>query len=272
MDTLCGFNDEELQFHHQFEKIPDKDAFPMHAHEFYEIFWFLQGDGRYIVEGVEYPLDPGSIIITRPAETHKIDISQHKAYERLSLGFGTSLLWQIDPESVLTQAFDNRELGQWNLYRQHEFNTRNAYAALKGICSSGIPAHTQKLAATANLCLLLLEIYAAFGKKNDDGIANRDKAGYVIQYINAHLFEDLSLDRLCRLVYLSRSQLERVFKASTGSSVAEYIKTKRLLEARRLIRSGEPAGKTCIQCGFNDYSAFYRSYRNRFGVSPSMDL
>ena len=270
--VLCGFHDEELQFHHLFEKIPENDAFPMHAHEFYEIFWFLQGDGRYNVEGTEYPLAPGSVVITRPAETHKLNISRHKSYERLSLGFGASLLRPIDPESVLTQAFDNRELGQWNLYSHHEFNNGNAYAALKGICSRESPAHTQKLAVLANLCLLLLEIYTAFGKKNDEGLARRDKAGYVIQYINAHLFEDLTLDRLCSLVYLSRSQLERVFKASTGSSVAEYIKTKRLLEARRLIRSGEPAGKTCIQCGFNDYSAFYRSYRNRFGVSPSMDL
>lgn len=43
---------------------------------------------------------------------------------------------------------------------------------------------------------------------------------------------------------------------------------KRLLVAKDLITSGEQITKTYIQCGFNDYSCFLRSFKNMFNKSP----
>ena len=41
-----------------------------------------------------------------------------------------------------------------------------------------------------------------------------------------------------------------------------------MLSAARLIREGVPAGQAAAECGFNDYSAFSRAFRETFGVSP----
>ena len=93
----------------------------------------------------------------------------------------------------------------------------------------------------------------------------------LIDYINKNLYEPLSLSRLSDKFFLSQSQLNRLFKKATGTSVWEYITIKRLIAARNRIRVGEHSGKVCISCGFKDYSSFYRMYKNRFGVSPKQD-
>jgi len=68
--------------------------------------------------------------------------------------------------------------------------------------------------------------------------------------------------------FISKNHLNRVFKNATGVTVWEYIKLKRLIMARNSIFSGTPAIIACQSSGFNDYSAFYRAYKERFGVSP----
>ena len=60
----------------------------------------------------------------------------------------------------------------------------------------------------------------------------------------------------------------RLFKAQTGETVHAYVRQKRLLYAARLIREGVPANRAAADAGFTDYSAFYRAFRQCFGVSP----
>lgn len=96
-------------------------------------------------------------------------------------------------------------------------------------------------------------------------------AAQLTTYINDHLYADISLDTLCQLFFLSRSQINRVFTRATGTSIWRYVTIKRLLAARAMIRNHEPAGSVCVRCGFSDYSAFYRAYKARFGCSPAED-
>jgi AraC-like DNA-binding protein len=53
-----------------------------------------------------------------------------------------------------------------------------------------------------------------------------------------------------------------------GISVYRYIMIKRLLMARQLLAAGEPAGQVCANCGFSDYTSFYRAFKTEYGISP----
>jgi AraC-like DNA-binding protein len=86
--------------------------------------------------------------------------------------------------------------------------------------------------------------------------------------VNEHLYEELSLDTICKKFYISKPQLCRIFKRATGSTVWEYVTTKRLIAAQRLIRSGIPVAEAARKCGFGDYTSFYRAYRKQFGEKP----
>ena len=59
------------------------------------------------------------------------------------------------------------------------------------------------------------------------------------------------------------------FKKETGYPLHNYVMQKRLLMAKDLIATGEQITKASVQCGFNDYSSFLRSFKTMFRKSPS---
>lgn len=97
-------------------------------------------------------------------------------------------------------------------------------------------------------------------------------AGQLISAINQNLFSDISLSSISRQFYISESQVNRIFKRATGASVWKYIRAKRLLAAREMILAGTPATAAAENCGFQDYSTFYRAYVAQFHILPSETL
>ena len=69
--------------------------------------------------------------------------------------------------------------------------------------------------------------------------------------------------------FISKAQLWRSFKETTGYSPWNYITLKRLIKAKQLIESGEAPTKIFSECGFSDYTTFYRAYKKHFGHSPN---
>ena len=90
----------------------------------------------------------------------------------------------------------------------------------------------------------------------------------MLSYINEHLRDPLTVEGLAERFYMSPYHFMRLFKAQTGATVHAYVRQKRLMNAARLIREGVPAAKAAAECGYADYSAFHRAFRESFGVSP----
>ena len=90
----------------------------------------------------------------------------------------------------------------------------------------------------------------------------------IMNYIQDHLTETLSMDSLASVFYLSKYHMMRLFKAETGVTIGHYITYRRLLLARRYIYSGMPITDACFACGFQSYSAFSRAYKQEFKEPP----
>ena len=122
----------------------------------------------------------------------------------------------------------------------------------------------------ANLSAFLYALNSAFGKKYvpdiPDGFVSERK---LIDYVNDKITNQITLKSVAQYVHMSTTQVNRLFKSLTGSSLYQYVSTKRLIMAQEMIESGEGAISTSEKCGFNDYSSFYRLYNKNFGVSPS---
>jgi AraC-like DNA-binding protein len=93
-----------------------------------------------------------------------------------------------------------------------------------------------------------------------------------ISWIREHYDEPLKISSLAEAVHLSPSVLHRRFKAATVMSPLQYQKQVRLLEARKLLMSGDiEAASVAYQVGYESPSHFSREYRRLFGASPLQD-
>ena len=96
-----------------------------------------------------------------------------------------------------------------------------------------------------------------------------DTMQQIEQYIMDHLGCDLSVEHLCEQFGLSRGDLYRMFQNSFGSSVADYIRNKRLAKAETLIRTtSSRISEIAPLVGFGDYNYFSKVFRSVYGMSP----
>ncbi len=99
-------------------------------------------------------------------------------------------------------------------------------------------------------------------KNSDEVICN------VLNYINKNYCSPINLDEISDNLKISPSSLSHIFKKNLNISVYKYITDKRMITAQKLIKSGVSPTVTAFKCGFTDYTAFYRSYKKYYGMSP----
>jgi len=90
----------------------------------------------------------------------------------------------------------------------------------------------------------------------------------VIRYLTEHFREPLRLDDLAARFFISKSYLNRHFKAYTNATVYAYLMALRITHARRMLREGATAAEAGRECGFSDYSTFYKAFKAQTGLAP----
>ncbi|MDD4546645.1 MAG: AraC family transcriptional regulator [Oscillospiraceae bacterium] len=274
MSYIYRYVDGSLDFHHSIDKKPCPDNFPMHAHEMYELLFFLSGNGRFMVEGCEYALEPGNLMLMRPSEAHKLKIQPDSPYERVAVHFSSDVVGGVDPKGELLRPFNDRPLGRQNLYQRSSFRSGYVHECLNSMETDINDNYYRRLSIATNLYPILTELREAFLFRQNESLQNphNEMSHELVSYVNYNLTSgDLSLDKLSEQFLISKCQLNRIFKQATGSTVWDYILIKRVMTARQMLRSGQPAHKVSQECGFRDYSSFYRFYKKRFNVSPQED-
>lgn len=100
-------------------------------------------------------------------------------------------------------------------------------------------------------------------------VGQLDTMQQIEQYIMDNLDCDPSVEHLCERFGVSRGGLYRMFQNAFGSSVADYIRSKRLAKAEMLIRttSGRIT-EIARTVGFYDHNYFSRVFRSVYGLSP----
>lgn len=265
MARLFEYKDADLFCHHSLDASPSPAEFYMHAHERMEILYFLSGDAQYLVEGSVYPLHPGELLVMNRAEAHRLQLLSNQPYERIVLHFSPSVLHGIDPDGLLLRIFADKPLGKQNHYVSDRFRVLFSDFDAAG---SDAQLRLHMLLILANV---LDELSNLTGNASSASDAPETVPQQILRYVNLHLFENISLSSVSRVFFLSASQLGRVFRQATGSSVGEYIRVKRLLAARERIIAGSSPADACVACGFQDYSTFFRAYKSKFGCAPSRD-
>ena len=120
------------------------------------------------------------------------------------------------------------------------------------------------------ICDLLLTLARLVFEQRQKKTPREARSTYdaITGFVEQHLSEELSLDRLSRELFLSKYYISHLFQENTGLSLHQYITKKRLAAAADAIKSGAAATEASRLCGFQEYTSFYRAFRKEYGVGP----
>jgi AraC family transcriptional regulator len=92
----------------------------------------------------------------------------------------------------------------------------------------------------------------------------------VERYVRDHMDERLDREVLAAVAGFSVPHFHRLFAASTGQSVAGYVRRERLLRAGRKLRIGAvDITEVALAAGYHSHAAFGKAFKQQFGMSPS---
>jgi len=262
-----GYLEESFRLFHLRDR--SEKEIPYHYHDFHKVILFLGGDVLYRIEGRSYRLKEGDLILVPEGAIHQPVISTKADYSRI-------IFW-IRSEYIGAKNIDQgfricKNKNEYLLSKERYDSTilmpmiSNLEQAMgRKDYGSEVLSEAIFLQMMVMISRWFIQSESAMDKLSppiDETVNN------ILLYINSHLSEDLSTNRLSEQFYLSKSWMMHQFKAETGYTIHQYILQKRLGRAAKLIIDGENAETAAMACGFSDYSTFLRAFRKIYGVSP----
>ena len=269
-----GYLNQNFRIFHPIDS--GQREFAYHYHDFYKILVLLAGDVTYCIEGKSYELAPYDMVLVNAGEVHRPIIRSSSAYERIII--------YISPEFLESYGREQCDLGlcfglagqeKSNVLRMPSMKNSKLFSVLLELEQSlGDADYGGALYADILFLEFMIQLNRAAVHDRLSFVAteeSNDKILGVLSYLNEHLTEELTIDMLAEKFYTSKYYLMHSFKKETGYTIGNYLTIKRLRYARELIRQGMPVTTACFECGFRNYSTFFRAYRNHFGEAPTRD-
>ena len=257
-----SFKTPDLLFsHHSF--LPPQDS-QINNHDIFEMIFIKRGDLSYMIEGKLYKPAKNTLIITPPLQNHSFSFESDEAYERYNILF--------DEKKLPACLFDKLPTESMVIHFESNTLVSDLFKKMDYYCENFANDDLELL-----LTHLITEVLYNVSLTSDSLIQNdRYTSNPIVQaaltYIHNHLNTPINVNDICEELYISKSHLHHLFMEYLNITPQKYILSKKLSVAQRELRAGRKATDVYTDCGFSDYSTFFRAYKNFFGYAPSEEI
>lgn len=264
---------EVTDFQHNFEinrPVTTEQEWGLHIHStHYEVLVFIRGNVDFWIEGRRKKLEYGDIVLVNPREIHRIFLLDNSEYERIVIHVSDSMLKDMSTaQTNFLKVFHKNKAHilhfseeEMEVFMHHQMQMRDLWNKKKFGADVLGAAWFQVL--LTQVSQKMCEAEGAEEWSDADGLI-----GATLEYVNIHMTEDISVQDIANALNISRSYLSHEFKKSTGYGLWNYVITKRLVYAQKLIFGGASVTEACYESGFHDYAHFIKSFTKKFGSSP----
>lgn len=266
-----GYLEDDFRMFHLIDR--QRRDFAFHYHDFNKIIIFLKGNMNYTIEGRNYSLKPYDIILVNAGEIHRPSAFDASEYERIIIYVSTQFLNAYKQEDYdLNECFESAKKEKSNVLRIHSLEKSKLYqVCLELEHSFSEAAFAQELYQRILFLEFMIQLNRTVISHHInylDSSIGSTKLVQILDYINGHLSEEITIDKIASSYYLNRYYLMHFFKEETGYTIGNYITEKRLLLAKNLVQNGCPVTEACYQSGFKNYSTFSRAFKKTFHTIP----
>lgn len=232
----------------------------LHCHSRFELLYITSGEMEHVVEDRKYSVKAGDLILVRPSMYHHLEQVSEELYTRYNILFdpdriGVDVSWL--PEDMEVISLLNNPIAD-GLFRKLQY-----YNALE--------QETFGKLLEQMIYELFLNLQLFSDANHREKIFLSPILTRALTYINENLFTIADVEEVAQALYISPSNLYYLFRNALHQTPKKYITEKRLLAAQRKIFAGNKPTEVYKECGFRDYTTFFRSYTARFGHAPSED-
>lgn len=256
------------------------DTTKSHWHYFTEMIYLVSGTLHAEVEGKNFDLKPGDMIIVHPKQIHAFKSECTK--ENLLfyvVKFDDMILSNTTPGSPkLPKMLDsiNEKENTFNHILAEDLIYNPVKLFFENIIwetNNKAFGYDIKVACTISIIITeLIRIWRRYGlvfssKSTFDQFSNKDFS--VLEYIDKHSAENISVEMLAEKCNMCYSNFAKQFKQQFGRTCKEYIEFVRICKADTLLLYTDKTLDFISQeTGFTDSSHFIRIYKKIRGMTP----
>ena len=244
-----------------------------HVHDYYEFYFPVAGKIEMEIDGKHTPLSSRSVVVVPPGTIHRaVTENDERSYCRYVFWISPSYYHRLSGQTEeLSYIVRRAESDRKYIYHFSEHEYALVQSKILRLIEEESTSRFGKDVFTSIMISDLIMTLSRFAYEQDHP-RRLEREGDTIQamigYIDRHLDEDLSLENLGEQFYISKYYAAHEFKERTGMSVHQYIIKKRLERCADEMKTGKSVSRVYADCGFTDYSAFYRAFKKEYNLSP----
>lgn len=234
--------------------------FFIHTHEKHEFFYFLSGQCVLILNNERFTLSPGDACFIPAGTKHSIEFLNNSTYERMIMYI------PCDPkiDSLAAEIFSTLKL----IPSTSEKRLASFFARFKEYYNKLPLKEFSELAPTLVTEMLYI---CSLESQTAQNVVDQTETilKKALEYINENYPYIQSAEDISNAVFISLSYLYRIFNNKLKTSPKNYLLQKRMQMAQSFLISGVNPTAVSEMVGFKTYTAFFRSFKAFFGVSPA---
>lgn len=245
-----------------------------HWHEEAELTLITSGKCIYKIDLVEYEVEEGDILFVPPLFLHSITLGNNKKVSSETYVFHLKFLGGNSTDICSTRYLApimNQEFSMPYVIKPNypaNVSLRKIFNQINTTYDESIIGYELALKSLfLQTIFLLLQYSKKVAVPETEKVS--DKIKNVLDYIELHYSETITVSQLAKLCYFSDYHFMRFFKKHMNMTCVEYINNLRLEKAVELFEKGNSSiMEVSLSVGFHNLSYFHRAFKKKYRMTP----
>lgn len=257
---------------------PDYPVVTTHWHNEAEFTLITKGQALYQIDLTEYPVEAGDLLFIPPLVLHSISLQEYPKISSETYVFHMNFLGGNSTDICSTRYLTplmNQEFSMPYLIKPEHpayASLRKIFNQINSLYGEAVTGYELALKSLFLQAIFLLLQYSKRNLSSDTGTSS-DKLKQVLDYIETHYAENITISELAKLCYFSDYHFMRFFKKHMNMTCVEYINNLRLEKSVELFEQGNTSIlDVSLSTGFHNLSYFHKVFKRKYHMTPKSFL
>ncbi|MBE5039391.1 AraC family transcriptional regulator [Ructibacterium gallinarum] len=249
---------------------------PIHMHKDYEFHYVVSGKAKVSIEDAEFEVSKGDIYFTKPYVNHA-EFS-FDSDPMISYSIECQIIFADEQKSKI----DRFEIGTMHaIMKEIYYQSFHDDGSIVGVLDQIRKENREKqfgyyLRSKIMIMECIIKTIQIVAKKEKffkpklQNDFSKMRASSIKNYIDVNITNNVCLEDICKYVFLSEKQVNRIFFEKFDQTVTQYIlESKFELAKKLLLTTNENLENIAVKAGFTGYQQMYRVFERKLNISPN---